>query len=477
MIFYIVLILSVNFLLPVVGFQKVGADVTISDLFEFHNRERAKAGLQPLILNTTLSNSATAKAATMMEIDCWSHYCPPEKDPWDYFAEAGYNYQYAGENLAEGFDDIESVMNAWMNSPTHKENIMNPDFKEIGFGFAFGDFQGKENNIIISVHFGTKFEPKPVLIEDIITKDTTKNEPEILDVSVNETINPDVQVNQLPQTISITSPEDGSFLKYGELNVVGIVSPENSTISVEINDENVGSVDAIGENFIYRNSNVLPDGNYTVKSFIKNTNIEDSVDVSIDSVPPRIYTESINVNKENPGEFILEFQVSEEDLTILTSVDYVSLKQDSDTSRYFITFNEDSVLSESELIITLSDMANNNSQFILDTDEIKDVLSDLVLPGSILDYSENSTTGLIGNFFKELFRNDIKSMIPIAFVIYLLSLFIIDYVVLVKTDKLQFSKKNSHINLAIVLILLILFSFGSLNGSILTTDPTVISSL
>src|SRR6185436_20656588 len=65
-------------------------------------------------------------------------------------------YIYAGENLAEGFDDNTTVMDAWMNSPTHKENILKPEFREIGIGGARGTYQGEQNNTIVVIHFGTQ---------------------------------------------------------------------------------------------------------------------------------------------------------------------------------------------------------------------------------------------------------------------------------------------------------------------------------
>ncbi len=126
------------------------------NLLREHNVIRANLGLEPLKINLNLDNSALAKANAMLSSDCWSHYCPDGKSPWTFFQEAGYNYVLAGENLAEGFFDVNAVMNAWLNSPTHKANIVKPEYQEIGFGIVSGTFQGISNNIIIAVHFGTR---------------------------------------------------------------------------------------------------------------------------------------------------------------------------------------------------------------------------------------------------------------------------------------------------------------------------------
>lgn len=132
--------------------------ITFANLLREHNIERANLGLTPLKLNTALTNSAGLKAQAMLDSDCWSHYCPDGKSPWEFFSEAGYVYVLAGENLGEGFYDVKSIMTAWLNSPTHRANIIKPEYQEIGFGIVAGSFQNNSNNIIVAVHFGTRSE-------------------------------------------------------------------------------------------------------------------------------------------------------------------------------------------------------------------------------------------------------------------------------------------------------------------------------
>jgi len=136
--------------------QAVGEEsaITTTNLLNKHNEKRLEANLPMLTINDKLSASAQMKAEEMLKADCWSHYCPEGKSPWEFFNSAGYNYIYAGENLAEGFYSIDVLMNAWMNSQSHKDNILNPNFAEIGFGLAYGNYQGNENNAIVVVHFG-----------------------------------------------------------------------------------------------------------------------------------------------------------------------------------------------------------------------------------------------------------------------------------------------------------------------------------
>lgn len=129
--------------------------ILIENLLREHNKERRNAGVQELKISPVLSNSAFNKALAMQKSNCWSHYCPDGKSPWEFFQEEGYQYLYAGENLAEGFYSVRELMQAWMNSITHRNNILKAEYKEVGFGIVYGAFQSNPNNIVIAVHFGT----------------------------------------------------------------------------------------------------------------------------------------------------------------------------------------------------------------------------------------------------------------------------------------------------------------------------------
>lgn len=138
--------------------KAVDSDIVISsqNLTNKHNEIRRDYGLEPLKTSTVLSESATNKANAMLSSDCWSHYCPEGKSPWEFFDEAGYVYEFAGENLAEGFYNANLLMETWMNSETHRENILNSNYDEIGIGITSGNFQGNPANIIVAVHFGKR---------------------------------------------------------------------------------------------------------------------------------------------------------------------------------------------------------------------------------------------------------------------------------------------------------------------------------
>jgi len=131
------------------------ADITKSALFELTNRNRLLAGLEPVKENQKLNQIAYLRAKDMFSKNYFSHSSPEGTSPWYWFKEEGYNYQIAGENLAIGFLDSEEVIEGWLNSPSHKRNLLNPKFKEMGITVLKGNFQGNEVNLVVQV-FGTQ---------------------------------------------------------------------------------------------------------------------------------------------------------------------------------------------------------------------------------------------------------------------------------------------------------------------------------
>lgn len=202
---FLVIILSFNFVIRSnTRAQDISNSINNQTLLQQHNNKRTEAGLIPLTYNELLERSAQSKADEMLRTDCWSHYCPDGRSPWEFFEDAEYNYIYAGENLAEGFFTVTDVMNAWMNSKTHRENIEKYEYQEVGFGIAYGSFQNVPNNIVIVVHFGTR------------------------------------PITPLINSINITSPTEGETISSQSTDVVGTF-PSDETIEIYLNSELKGT--------------------------------------------------------------------------------------------------------------------------------------------------------------------------------------------------------------------------------------------
>lgn len=100
------------------------------------NVERSKRGLRELSFNTQLSNVATLKSQDMINKNYFSHTSPTYGSPFDMMKKFNISYRAAGENIAMGQRTPAEVVNAWMNSKGHRENILNPNFTDIGVGVA-----------------------------------------------------------------------------------------------------------------------------------------------------------------------------------------------------------------------------------------------------------------------------------------------------------------------------------------------------
>ncbi|MEK7061528.1 MAG: CAP domain-containing protein [Patescibacteria group bacterium] len=132
------------------------ANISPDEVVSLTNEKRTQAGLLPLSLNSTLSQAAQAKGADMLNKSYWAHVAPDGTQPWVFFTNFGYKYRYAGENLARDFSSASSAVEAWMNSPSHKENILSSKYKEIGIGVIEGNLAGVDTTIIVQF-FGTKY--------------------------------------------------------------------------------------------------------------------------------------------------------------------------------------------------------------------------------------------------------------------------------------------------------------------------------
>ncbi|WP_240675931.1 SafA/ExsA family spore coat assembly protein [Ammoniphilus sp. CFH 90114] len=108
------------------------------EVVQLVNQERAKHGLKPLIADWELSRVARFKSADMRDLNYFDHNSPTYGSPFTMIQNFGLTYRSAAENIAAGQTDAQSVMKAWMNSPGHRQNILNPNLTHIGCGYAQG---------------------------------------------------------------------------------------------------------------------------------------------------------------------------------------------------------------------------------------------------------------------------------------------------------------------------------------------------
>lgn len=161
------------FLVPtLVQINKTGgmAAVLPAVLTDLTNQERQTQNLQTLTVNPILNKAAEMKAEDMATKSYFAHTSPEGRTPWYWLNQVDYNYQYAGENLAINFTDSSDVTSAWMNSPTHRANIVKDKYTEVGTGIAIGMYEGRETVFVAQVY------ANPTVNEYIKKEETTKVE-------------------------------------------------------------------------------------------------------------------------------------------------------------------------------------------------------------------------------------------------------------------------------------------------------------
>jgi uncharacterized protein YkwD len=169
---------------PRVGIRVLGyaANISVDDVVRLTNQKRAEAGVLPLALNSDLAKAAKAKGDDMIAKDYWAHVAPDGTQPWYFFNMVGYKYRYAGENLAKDFSTAQSAVDAWMASPSHKENMLSDKYDDIGIAVVEGDMNGVDTTIIVQL-FGRRYSealarvPQQVAAQTVQTVQTPVNTP------------------------------------------------------------------------------------------------------------------------------------------------------------------------------------------------------------------------------------------------------------------------------------------------------------
>ncbi len=139
------------------GVLSYATNMSSGGLLSATNSERANNSTGQLTLNSDLARAAQAKADDMAARNYWSHNTPDGKEPWYFIDQTGYDYQKAGENLAYGFDSSSGTVAGWMNSPSHKDNMLDGEFRDVGFGIANApEYQNSGEQTIVVAMYGQK---------------------------------------------------------------------------------------------------------------------------------------------------------------------------------------------------------------------------------------------------------------------------------------------------------------------------------
>lgn len=392
---YTAILVLINSFGGLLGISEVQAStITPTNIVSLTNKERVKYGLGTLKNNSKLSSAALAKANNMFKEQYWNHFGPNGETPWQFIKAAGYTYVYAGENLAKGFKSAEGVVDAWMASPTHKENIVSGNYVDIGVAVVDGKLLGEQVTLVVQM-FGN-----PTNVVTPTPQTNTKPKP-----TNNE--------NGQTLSISITSPKDNQILNDAGVDIKGKVDGNSNSekYTVEISDKNglLGGFESNGSTWEWDKKSDWSEGDHKVTVKIKDTKgSSDTVNFSIDTQAPALRDFNVKITADG-WEF--DGEVDDKDGTYtLVSGDYTKA----------LIINNDGKFND----ILLS--GNRNEKVvIIATDNLGN--ADELDVSSYFLQEENSILGVFQSFMNNLGRQDTLNAIFLAFIFMLLLIEVITY--------------------------------------------------
>jgi uncharacterized protein YkwD len=371
LVFYSFLLVFVNYS-PVFSQQEnlkvYASSISTTSIINLANEDRKKYGLPELKQNLSLNTAAFTKANNMFDQQYWDHYGPNGETPWQFIKGAGYEYVYAGENLAKGFQTSEGVEQAWMASPTHRENLLSPNYKEIGVAVVSGNLKG-ENVILVVQMFGN-------LTSDIAeVNQNTK----VVEGNVN---NHNLENGEI-KSIRIVSPGAGEVITNSKIQVEGetefIKDQIKYNLSLLLNNKEVTKISSEKSEWEFVTDRNFPEGKNSMSVNVLEINgkrladgsMTDEVEFIIDSTPPKISQYALNLSKSKSNQIHGAIVLVESDALLKVVIDQTEygFAYDSKTSVYNAYFTVPDKFTKATLFA--ADKHGNTTQVDI-TSKVKD---------------------------------------------------------------------------------------------------------
>lgn len=268
------------------------SNVTVDNIVRLTNQARLQNKVKQLATNALLNNAAQSKANDMIRQQYFAHISPTRVTPWFWFKQAGYNYRYAGENLAIDFVESEDVINAWLASPTHRRNLLSTNYRDVGVAVASGKIDGVDSLLVVQM-FGTPVS-KPVT-KVSTTLPIPKPAP-ATPTAVATIVKPPVVLGETivvpPAVPTITSPNQDATVQMVTVAVTGRSEPQAS-VDLVLDGQAAGQTVA-DEQGLWRWQPVQPltQGSHTFAAQATARGLvsplSPTLGFTIDSIPPTI---------------------------------------------------------------------------------------------------------------------------------------------------------------------------------------------
>ncbi|MFC1651767.1 CAP domain-containing protein [Patescibacteria group bacterium] len=297
--------------IAVLGFIVPFTDVTIAQesdysiahqidsntLISLTNQTRSQNKLSTLKTNPLLNQAANAKINDMFTNDYFAHTSPKGVTGWYFIRTQGYQYYKAGENLAKDFWTNQGVFDAWMNSSTHRANILEPNFREIGIAVRDGKLNGQNTTLTVQF-FGTQASTPPS------TGGNVASAPE------EETY------FSVPEP-KITFPKQNAKLN-SENPLIKGTGTANQTIKIQINQTQFKTKTDNKGNFKYRLPVSLKDEKHKIKAKAEigtyQSEWSKTINFTVDTIAPKLKSVSFIPENPEPGKKVTLLITTTEEL-------------------------------------------------------------------------------------------------------------------------------------------------------------------
>ncbi len=477
------------FLAPTVS----AGNISPSGLISLTNQARSSAGLTTLSYNSKLASAACAKASDMLAKDYWSHFGPNGETPWQFIKAAGYGYLYAGENLGKGFSSDSSLFNAWMASSSHKANIMKPEFRDIGICAKDGVLLGEQVTLVVQM-FGalpgsqttqtnsqvTSSSKSTTVVTNVTSKTTvttkkavitTKSVTSVAPIIIKDTTAPDKPIITTPQSGTITNNDKFQIQGNAEKGSIVQVFQDQNKLGQSIAQNGIWTYDPTA-NFQEGQINLIANATDSSNNVSPNS---DLVSITLDKTAPIIDQNSFQISAKVSCE---NCSLYDANIKITDNIKLAEVKASFDNLE-FKTINLDLLSfqvkldSNSDLAITATDVAGNNSKTTISNSDIKvkilefEKKNTLLLPSVNLENSTDISAANIAqqigldltDLVKRIGSLNFQHKVNLFFVVILLGLFLLDGTIVysggIVTNR---SKSGNHFSKLFLILILLLFS-------------------
>ncbi|MDD2578004.1 MAG: CAP domain-containing protein [Candidatus Dojkabacteria bacterium] len=348
-----------------VGYAQAST-ITAENIINLTNSERIAWGLNTLQPNSQLSAAALAKANNMFEEQYWDHFGPNGESPWQFIRAAGYDYVYAGENLGKGFRTAEGLHEAWMASPTHKENVISRNYKDIGVAVVDGILLGKQTTLVIQmfgnltsdVHGSSAVEPSVPNVPAPTPVLNLETEP-----SVEKKVIINREAGEI-KSISITSPKEGAIVTNASMNVKGETSNISGEYTVQIYEESslIGGVSATSSEWEFNKNADWTEGEHRIEAKLEGQDVSsEEVSFTVASKAPLVNSKSIFVEKSG-GKYKVSFSVDGvwEKFSLLVGSQIIEVDYKAEANNISFEIEEEKI--KGTVMIMLADAYGNSSK-------------------------------------------------------------------------------------------------------------------